>query len=78
MPDHRKARIAILGAGPAGLAAAQYLKERGYDDVLILEKLGRTGGLCKTITDGYQSFDLGANYLTPAYRETKRFARMVG
>jgi hypothetical protein len=71
------ARIAIVGAGPAGLAAAWYLKQLGYRDVLVLEKLGRVGGLCKSITDGYASFDLGGNYITPAYRETRKLARSV-
>jgi hypothetical protein len=73
----REPRIAIVGAGPAGLAAAWYLKQRGYRDVLVLEKLGRVGGLCKSITDGYASFDLGGNYITPAYRETRKLASTV-
>ncbi len=63
-------RIAIIGAGPAGLSAAYFLKKQGYRDVLVLEKLGRVGGMCRTITEDYRSFDLGANYLTPAYWET--------
>lgn len=69
--DHR---IAIIGAGPAGLSAAYFLKKQGYRDVLVLEKLGRVGGMCRTITEDYLSFDLGANYLTPAYWETFRLA----
>jgi hypothetical protein len=72
------ARIAIIGAGSAGLAAAWYLKKLGYRDVLVLEKLPRVGGLCKTITDGYQTFDLGGNFITPAYRETREIAKSVG
>lgn len=71
-------RIAIIGAGPAGLAVAHFLRQRGYKDVLVLERLGRVGGMCHTITEDYKSFDLGANYLTPAYRETLRLARRHG
>lgn len=71
-------RIAIIGAGPAGLAAAYYLKALGYTQVTVFERLGRVGGLCRSITDGYRSFDLGGNYVTPAYRETLRIARSVG
>ena len=52
-------RIVIVGAGPAGLATAYYLKQNGYRNVTVLEKLGRVGGLCRTITEDYQSFDLG-------------------
>lgn len=71
-------RIAIIGAGPAGLSAAHFLKRNGYQDVLVLEKLGRVGGMCRTITEDYRSFDLGANYLTPAYHETLRLAGEYG
>lgn len=74
----RQPRIAILGAGPAGLSTAWFLKELGYRDVLVLEKLGRVGGLVESLNSGYRSFDLGANYVTPAYRETLKLARKVG
>jgi hypothetical protein len=75
--DPLDARIAIVGAGPAGLSAAWYLKQLGYRDVLVLEKLGRVGGLCKSLTDGYKAFDLGGNYITPSYTETRRIAKSV-
>jgi cation diffusion facilitator CzcD-associated flavoprotein CzcO len=71
-------RIAILGAGPAGLSTAWFLKKLGYTDVLVLEKLGRIGGLACTINSGYKAFDLGANYITPAYWETWKLAWAVG
>ncbi len=71
-------RIAILGAGPAGLLTAHYLKEAGYTNVIVLERLGRIGGLCKTITYNGHSFDLGANYVTPAYTEIRKIAKQVG
>ena len=67
-------RIVIVGAGPAGLSAALYLKRKGYRHVTVLEKLGRVGGLCRTITQDYKSFDLGANYITPAFREVLKLA----
>ncbi len=73
----REPRIAIVGAGVAGLSTAWFLKRRGYKDVIVLEKLGRVGGLCKSITDGYMSFDLGGTYLSPSYRETLKLARAV-
>jgi formate dehydrogenase major subunit len=37
-------RIAIIGAGPAGLSCAYYLKIEGYD-VDIFEKSDRPGGM---------------------------------
>ena len=72
------ARIAIIGAGAAGLATAYYLKKSGYKNVIVLEKLPRAGGLCRSITLDYKSFDLGANYITLAYRELRKIAREVG
>jgi hypothetical protein len=78
VPHNRFTRIVIVGAGPSGLSAAHFLKQRGYRDVLVLEKQGRVGGLCRTITEDYKSFDLGANYVTPAYHETLELARQFG
>jgi hypothetical protein len=74
----RQPRIAIIGAGPAGLSTAWFLKKQGYRDVTVFEKLGRVGGLAESLTSAYRSFDLGANYITPAYRETMKIARSVG
>ena len=59
-----RARIAIIGAGPAGLSTAWFLGKQGFHDVTVLEKLGRVGGLCKSVTIDDLSYDLGANYLT--------------
>ncbi|MEK6676968.1 MAG: FAD-dependent oxidoreductase [Planctomycetota bacterium] len=78
LPHDPFTRIVIVGAGPSGLSAAYFLKQRGYRDVLVLEKQGRVGGLCLTVTEDYKSFDLGANYVTPAYHETLRLAKEVG
>ncbi len=73
-----RARIAIIGAGPAGLSTAWFLGKQGFHDVTVLEKLGRVGGLCKSVTIDGMSYDLGANYLTWAYTETLAIAREVG
>ncbi len=57
MPDNKESRIAIIGAGPAGLTAAETLRELGYKNVTIFEKRKRVGG---------QS--LSKNYVTPDNR----------
>ncbi len=37
--------VAVIGAGPAGLAAAMELKRHGVDDVLVLEREPEAGGI---------------------------------
>ncbi len=74
MNSKKNPAIAIVGAGPAGLLTAHYLQKRGYRHVVVFEKLGRVGGLCETINADGHAFDLGANYVTPAYREILRLA----
>ncbi|MEH2195503.1 MAG: FAD-dependent oxidoreductase [Nostoc sp.] len=72
------AQICIVGAGAAGLSTAYFLKKQGYRNVVVLEKAGRVGGLCCSITYNSRSFDLGANYLTPAYKQVLKMAEEVG
>ncbi|SEF97919.1 NAD(P)-binding protein [Algoriphagus boritolerans] len=74
----KSSRICIVGAGPSGLSVGYYLQKAGYTDVTILEKLPEVGGLCNSITYEQKSFDLGANYLTPAYKKTLAIAKDVG
>ena len=44
MPDERALRIAIVGAGMAGILSAIKLREAGYDDFVVYEKAERLGG----------------------------------
>ena len=74
----REARILILGAGPGGLSAAHFLRRHGYKNVTVFEKLGRVGGMCRSITEDNQAFDLGAVFASSSYREVLRMARLVG
>ncbi len=71
-------RICIVGAGAAGLSTGYFLKKKGYRNVVVLEKQGRVGGLCCSVTHEGRAFDLGANYLTPAYKEVIKLACEVG
>jgi protoporphyrinogen/coproporphyrinogen III oxidase len=40
----RSAEIGIVGAGCAGLSAAETLRDLGYERITILERRGRAGG----------------------------------
>jgi formate dehydrogenase beta subunit len=42
--DKRPDKVAIIGAGPAGLSCAYYLAQKGYS-VTIFERLGEPGGM---------------------------------
>jgi len=42
-PALKKRKAMIVGAGPGGMAAAQYLAERGHE-VVLYEKAGKLGG----------------------------------
>ncbi len=46
----RKVSVAIVGAGFGGVATAVRLKERGQDDIVILERGDRIGGVWRANT----------------------------
>lgn len=55
-----KAPVAVIGAGPAGLAAAYELTRRGVP-VIVFEQDGRIGGLAQTIEHKGFRFDIGGH-----------------
>lgn len=55
-----KKKIAVLGAGPAGLSCAWKLAEAG-EDVVLLERESSAGGICRTISYKDFLFDLGGH-----------------
>src|SRR5688572_6915587 len=56
-----KSRVAIIGAGPAGLTAAYELTNAGVTDVVILEATRDIGGLAKTINYKGNHIDIGGH-----------------
>ncbi|MBQ0071944.1 MAG: FAD-dependent oxidoreductase, partial [Spirochaetales bacterium] len=57
--DHWDEKIAIIGAGPAGLSAAFYLAEKGYSPV-VFEKNAEPGGMLRY---GIPSYKLEKNVI---------------
>ena len=55
-------KIAVVGAGAAGLSAAFKLKEKGYKDITLFESGHRVGGKCYSKKYGGKTFDLGAGW----------------
>ena len=49
----------ILGAGPAGLAAAAELVKHGVSDIIIVDRNARVGGLSRTERYEDAAFDIG-------------------
>ena len=58
-------RIAVIGAGPAGLLAALETAEAGHD-VVLYEAAGRVGGLSASFEVAGQRVDYGSHRLHPA------------
>jgi len=68
IPSHKTGKkVAIVGSGPAGLAAAQQLARVGHD-VDVLEKSSRIGGLLRY---GIPDFKMEKAISTNAWRKWK-------
>ena len=60
----------IVGGGPAGLAAALRLKEKGVNDILILEREHLLGGILRQcIHDGFGLTRFGESLSGPEYAQ---------
>jgi hydroxysqualene dehydroxylase len=74
---HRLTRVAVVGAGWAGLAAAVTLAARGVP-VTIFEASRSLGGRARRVGIDGADLDNGQHVLLGAYRETLRLMRLVG
>jgi squalene-associated FAD-dependent desaturase len=74
---HGVTRVAIVGAGWAGLAAAVTLAERGVP-VTVYEASRSLGGRARRVSLDGVDLDNGQHVLIGAYRECLRLMRQVG
>ena len=72
------ARIAVVGAGCAGLVAAMELATRGYRNVTIFEANSQVGGKVLTLEQDGVDFELGQLLFGQRYRAIWRLAIDVG
>lgn len=63
----KDSRIAIIGAGPAGLAAGMYLEQAGFHDYTILERTDHVGGKCHSPNYHGRRYEMGAIMGVPSY-----------
>lgn len=60
--------VVIIGGGPAGMSAALSLKKRGIENIILLEKENRLGGvLSQCIHDGFGLIYYRKNFSGPEY-----------
>ena len=65
-----KRQAVIVGGGPAGLAAALRLKEKGVEDILILEREHLLGGILRQcIHDGFGLTRFGESLSGPEFAQ---------
>lgn len=63
-------KVVILGAGPAGLAAALALTQHGYKPI-VLEMSGTVGGMCRTVSYNDYLFDIGGHRFFTKFDEVQ-------
>jgi NADPH-dependent 2,4-dienoyl-CoA reductase/sulfur reductase-like enzyme len=67
---HHYVDVAIIGGGPAGLAAAVSAKNHGANDVIVIDRNSWLGGILpQCIHDGFGVEELGHSLTGPEYAE---------
>jgi monoamine oxidase len=79
-PPSRKLRIVVVGAGMAGLAAADALLRQGHD-VTVLEATFRPGGRVRTLREPFSDglfAEAGAGRIPSTHVLTRQYVRRLG
>ena len=77
-PKPNDTKIAIIGAGVAGLTSAYQLKKKGYNHVVVFEKDAKVGGKCVSFEYNFDAFDLGGHEMLAGYKDVMDMASEVG
>lgn len=77
-PAFEELRVAIVGAGPAGLSMAWHLRTLGLRNVELFDAAAEIGGQSVTVNVGGISVDLGTCYLNDGYFITRDIAKRLG
>jgi len=78
-PDFGKStRIAIVGAGPAGVSIARLLSDRGFRNIALIESSNRVGGKSKRFEVDGEPHEMGTCYVAGKYECIEAWGRMVG
>ena len=75
--QERKQKIAVIGAGIAGLVAAYELQKAGYE-VVVYEKNAHVGGRMATRTNDGLEFNPGATFLSLHYHTLLGYSKELG
>ena len=60
------------------MSAAYFLQQRGYRDVVVLERENRVGGMCRTVEYEGRHIEAGAMIVTDAFPLVRSLASAVG
>ena len=72
-----KLKIAVIGGGPGGLSAAQFIREAGHQAV-VFEKDNRIGGKSFSFSTGDAFNEMGTCYTTRQHVIVKRWMKQHG
>jgi hypothetical protein len=60
------------------MSAAWFLKQKGYEDVHVFEKLDRVGGKCLTFDYDGRQYDMAAHEMLAGYGDVMNIAKALG
>ena len=76
--NDRTASYLILGAGPAGLTMARMLRDRGIEDVIVLEASDKVGGKCLSTGVGDHIVEFGTCYAIWSHKYILKQMKKLG